>query len=180
MQNMLKRKNLIKQRKKGDASSIVTFLIIVFFLAISFVIVGFANEKIKEVVDTTVLNSTSVSDDVSTQLGNITEKTINNGFAAIVAFLIIGMMISSMMVKVHPVFLFLYIIVTAIAIFISIPLANTYEKVVTNTTLSSVASQQTIITWVMQHIVLVLLGTAALSMIILFSKMGGVSNGSDI
>ena len=179
---MIKRRSLINQKRKGDASAIVTFLIVVFFLAVSFIVVGFANEKIKEVVDTTVLNSTSVADDVSTQLGNITEKTINNGFAAIVAFLIIGMMISSMMVKVHPVFLFLYIIVTAIAIFVAMPLANAYEEVIANPTFADVAAHQTMITWIMQHLVLVILGTAALSMIILFSKLGrnSVGGGSDI
>lgn len=169
-------------KRKGDASSIVTFLILVFFLAVSFVVVGFANEKIKEVVDTTVLNSTTVADDASTQLGNITSRTINYGFGAIIAFLIIGMMISSMMVKVHPVFLFIYIIVAAITIFVAVPLANSYQMIAENETLASVANQQTIITWIMQHLVLVLLGTAALSMIILFSKLGGnsgIGNGGD-
>lgn len=172
----------LNQKRKGDASGIVTFLILIFFLAISFVVVGFANDKIKEVIDTTVLNSTTVADDVSTQLGNITERTINNGFAAIVAFLIIGMMISSMLVKVHPIFLFIYIIVTAITIFVAVPLANTYEMVVTNSAFVEVASYQTIITWIMQNLVLVLLGTAALSFIILFSKLGSrnTAGGSDI
>lgn len=167
---------LRREKTKGDASSIVTFLIVVFFLAISFIVVAYANNEIKGVIDNTVLNSTSVASAASDQLENITTRTINNGFGAIVAFLIIGMMISSMMVRVHPVFLFIYIIVLAITLFVSAPLANSYELVVTNGELAGVAAYQTIITWIMQHITLVLLGTAALSFIILFSKLGG-SNG---
>lgn len=170
-------------KRKGDISQIVTFLIIVFFLAVSFIVVGFANDELKKVIDETALNSTSVATSASNQLETISTTTINNGFGAIVAFLIIGMILSSMLVRVHPVFLFIYIIVLAISIFVAVPLANTYEQIITNDSFTSIASSQTIITWVMQNLILVLLGTVAISLIILFSRGRGTSfsgGGSDI
>jgi len=169
-------------RKKGDISSIITFLVVVFFLAVSFIVVAFANNELKAVITDTELNGTQVATDAATQMDNITNKTINNSFGAIVAFLIIGMIISSMLVRIHPVFLFIYIIITAVAVFAAVPLANTYEKIISNDTFASVAANQTIITWIMEHIVLVLIGTAAISMIILFSKLGSQVGlqGSDV
>ena len=167
----------MKNIKKGDASEIVTFLVIVFFLAVSFIVVIFANSKIQEVIDSSVLNVTDVAVDSSEQITLMTTKTVQRGFVAIVAFLILGIMVSSFMVNVHPVFLFVYIFILAVSIFVAVPLANTYQMLIGFDVLSDIASQQTMINWIMEHLVLVILGTGALSMIILFGKLRGQSAG---
>lgn len=160
-------------RKKGDASDIITFLVIVFFLAVSFLVVAFANNEISDVIKTTKLNSTNVSTSASDQIDTITTKTIQRSFVFIVAMLIIGMLISSFMVSVHPIFIFIYIFVLAVSIFSAVPLANTYEMLLNNALLSSIASQQTMMNWIMEKLVWVMLGVGALTMIVLFGKLRG-------
>jgi len=94
------------------------------------------------------------------------------------AILCIGIMISSFLVKVHPIFIFIYIITLGVAIFVSMYLANTYEMVVTNATLSVIASKYTMVTFIMQHVAKILLAVGAMSFIILFGKIGGGGSGA--
>lgn len=158
-------------RKKGDASDIITFLVIVFFLAISFLVVAFANGKISDMIKTTDLNSTSVATNAANQIDTITSATLHRTFVFIVSMLIIGIMVSSFMVDVHPIFLFIYIFILAVAIFVAVPLANTYERLLNVEALSSIAAQQTMTNWIMEHLVKIILGVGGLSMIILFGKL---------
>lgn len=157
--------------KKGDVTSGITFIVIIFFLAISFIVVAFINDKMKDVVEDTVLNQTSVASGIVDSMNFITTTGIQRGFALIFVFMIIGMMVSSFLVRVHPIWIFLYIIFACFAVVITVPIANVYQLFIENETLSSIASQQTLITWVMQHSVLILIATLALSMIILFAKL---------
>lgn len=165
----------IKEDKKGDVTSIFTFVIIIFFLAISFLIVSFTNDEFKKVIDESVLNSTDVGQSSITMLDNFTSKTIQRGFVFLMAFIIIGMMISSFLVKIHPIFIFIYIFFLAIAVFIGVPLANTYQDLMNVDVLTSVSSQQTMINWIMEHFIGIIIGVGALSMIITFGKLVGGS-----
>ena len=61
----------------------------------------------------------------------------------------------------------------AVTIFVSIFLANSYATLVENPLFVEIASNYEMMTWVMQHIVKILIGVGALSMIIIFGKIGG-------
>lgn len=161
---------LIKN-KKGDVSSIVTFMVMVFFLAVAFLISAFATNQFKEVITDSALNGTNVSVSSVDHLDRMTNTSIQYGYIAIFSFLIIGMMISSFMVRIHPAFLFIYVIFLLVAIFIGVPLANTYQEVAESSGIVDIASQQTLIEWTMEYMPFILLGVGALSMIITFGKL---------
>lgn len=156
--------------RKGDVTDIITLIIIVFFLAVGLVVAAFANDKIKNVIQDTVLNQTSASTTIVNSLDYITQTGIQRGFAFIFAFLLIGMMLSSFLVRVHPAWIFLYILFLGFAIIITVPLANTYQTIIESPALQEIAAQQTMITFIMQHSIKILIGAAALSWIILFAK----------
>jgi hypothetical protein len=80
------------------------------------------------------------------------------------------MMITSFMVRTHPIFLFLYIFFLAITILLSFYLGNAYEQISANPAFATALSHGTFITLVMSHIAAITLLTGALSMIIVFSK----------
>ena len=166
----MERKNLYKN-KRGDVTDIITFLIIVFFLATSFLVVGFTNDKLKDVITDTDINDSIYSQSYTDAMDNITTNTLQNGFVAIFAFLIIGMMVSSFMVKIHPIFLFMYVIFLAIASFVAVPLANAYQMLMNAETIATVAGQQTTINWIMEHLVLITVGAGVISMIVTFAKL---------
>jgi uncharacterized membrane protein len=74
--------------------------------------------------------------------------------------------------------MFIYIILLVVTIFVSIFLANAYATIVENAQLADIADKFEMMTWVMQHIVKILIGVGALSMIIIFGKIGGNSQSS--
>ena len=169
-----------KLNKRGDVTDYITFLILIFFLAVSFLIAAFVNYHIKDIITTTDINNTDVAVDAANQIDNIIENTTDNAFVAIFAFLIIGMIVSSFLVRIHPIFIFLYIIFLSISLFVLLPLANTYQLLVSNPTLQVVGQYQTKTTWIMEHLAKIVLGVGALTMMVTFGKLMNRSPGGGI
>ena len=162
----------ILKSKKGDVTDTLLFLVIMFFLAISLVVALFANSKIKEVIDTTVLNQSAAYSSITSSFEIVQMYTVQRGFVLMFDILIIGIMVSSFLIRVHSVFVFLYIITLGSAIFVSIFLANSYALIVSNGLLADFADNYGTMTWVMQNIAVILLAVGAISMIIIFGKIG--------
>lgn len=165
--------------KKGDATDLPLLLIMLFFLAVSFVVALYGNTIIKSVISDTVLNESEAYPSINEAFTTINEYTTQRAFVIFFGFLCVGILIGSFLIRVHPIYLFLYIITLGVAIFVAVYLANTYELIVSNETFSAFASNYTTITFIMQHIVKILLGVGALSMIIIFGKIGGGGNSGD-
>lgn len=163
---------------KADPTDILLFLIIVFFVAVGLVVALFANNIIKNVIDTTPLNSSAAYSSIESSFTSINEISVQRAFVIFFAFLIIGMMVSAFLIKVHPIFIFVYIIILLVTILTAVYLANTYETLVTNPLFADLADNYATITFVMKHCVEILIGVWALTMIIIFGKIGGGSYSS--
>jgi len=99
------------------------------------------------------------------------------------AILIIGMLLSSFLVRVHPIFIFLYIFTLGIAIFLAVFLTNIYQSIIENSSFVGInTSGGTMITYIMQHSITILIGVWALSVLVLFGKLliGSSVGGGDI
>jgi len=164
---------LRKISKKGDVTDVLFFLIIIFFIAISFVVVIFTNSKIHEIISTTALNESDAYASIDASFTNINEFVVQRGFTLFFALLIIGIIASSFLIRVNPVFIFIYIITLIASILTSVYLANAYAMVVANGQLAALSSNFATITWMMKHITKILLAVGAMSMIIIFGKIGG-------
>ena len=164
---------MLRQTKKADPTDMILLLVMVFFLVISFAVALYANGKVKDIISNTVLNESAAYSSINSAFTTINEYTVQRGFMLFFGILIIGIMVSSFMIRVHPVFIFIYIITLITAIFVSMYLANAYELVVSNGQLATIADNYAIMTYVMQHIGIILLAVGALSMIIIFGKIGG-------
>lgn len=157
--------------KKADATMIILILIIIFYLVVSFLVVNFVGIKFTEVMETTALNETDASPKIIDAMETITSKTIDNGFLLIFAFLIIGIIISSFLIRIHPVWLFLYIIFLGMGILLAVFLGNAYQDITEHGVFAEAVTNMPKTMWVMQHIVKIILGAGALSMIVIFSKI---------
>ena len=166
--------------KKGSPTDMILLLIMLFFLAVSFVIVLYANSKIQTIISTTVLNSSAAYESINSSFSYINSFVVQRGFVLFFTILCIGILVSSFLVRVHPVFIFIYIFTLGIAIFVSLYLANTYEMIVSNPEFAAIASNYTMMTFVMQHVAKILLGVGALSFVILFGKIGGGGSPVDL
>ena len=165
-------------KRKGDPTDIMLFLVIIFFLAVSLAIAVYANTIIHKVISDTTLNESQAYSQIDSAFTKVNDYAVQRTFTFIWGLLILGIIISSFLVRVHPIFMFLYIIMLIVTIFISIFLANSYATIVDNSLLSDISSKFETMTWLMQHIVQVLIGVGALSMIIIFGKIGGGGSSS--
>lgn len=161
----------IKRDKKGDVTDVIVFMLIAVFLAISFIVVLLMNDKIKDVIEDTALNDTSASESILDSFDNINSTVVQRGYILFMAILLIGVIVSSFLVRIHPGFLFLYILILGFAIFIAVFAANMYSDLVEVEEIAEIADDQPMITYVMEHLVLITLAVGALSMIIVFSKI---------
>lgn len=170
--------------RKGDATDILLFLVIVFFLAVAFIVVIFVNTKLSQVITDTPLNDTASAPDINNAFETVNTKTVQRGFILMFTILIIGMLVSAFLIRVHPIFFFFYIITVGFAIFLAVFLSNTYQMLIENPTIATIATEQTMINFVMQNIIAILIGSWALSIIILFGKLftagGGLGATDDV
>lgn len=162
---------MLINKKKGQIEEIIITVIIVFFLAVSFIIVAYVNDKFSTIIKTTDLNDTDTAQVVIHNLDNITTNTIQNSFVFLFAFIIIGIIASSFLVKYHPIFIFIFIIFSVVGIILAAILGNVYHQVATIDEFANIAGQQTKITWIMEHIVEIMVGVAGLSLVVLFARL---------
>lgn len=158
------------QDKRGDVSDGLLFVIVIFFLAVSFIVVGFANSKISTIIETTALNQSDAAQNILTASETLTTRGINFAFTILFALSIISILLTAFLVRVHPAWFFLYLIFLGISIFLAAILSNVYGAIEDNAQLATITTQQTVITWVMHHSVKVLIGTILFSIVLLFAK----------
>lgn len=159
-------------KRKGDPTDILLLLIMLFFLTVTIVVALYTNGKISNIISDTVLNQSSAYETINGTFTQLNEYGVQRAFTIFFGLLIIGILVSSFLVRVHPVFIFIYIFLLGISIFVSIYLANTYELIVSNPQFAEFAANYEVMTWIMSHIATILLATGALSMLIIFGKIG--------
>lgn len=176
-------KKLIKN-KRGDVTDIVVFMIVVATLAISFIVVIYANNEIRSVISDTALNESPSADSILSSFENLNNNTTQNGFIFMFAIFIVAIMLSAFLVRFHPAFIFLYILILGITIFVSLYLSAVYDIFEESPIFSSITSQQSKISFVMNNFEFIILAVGILSMIVAFAKLPGqtfgIEGGSDI
>jgi hypothetical protein len=172
----MQRKSLTKERK--GVTDLPLFVIILFILVIGLLVAVFTLTPIRNVITETGLNDTQAAPSILTALDNVTLYSVQRAFIVIFAFLIIGVLGSSFLVRIHPVFIFMYIIFLLVSLFTAIPLSNTYARMIENESLGAVAATQPLMTFVMQNLFLITLAVGALGMIVIFAKPFPVGAGA--
>lgn len=173
----------ILKNKKAQASNIIFFTVVLFFLAMSLVTVIFVFDKIADVIKTNdALNSTSVASDITDTMDIVSSTTVDRTFAFLASILILGMMVSAFLTDRSPFWFFMYIIILAITILSAAPIANMYQRVLENPTFAaSVAANQTAMNYFMTNYITIIIVASIASIVIALSKTQGVASGiSDI
>ncbi len=160
--------------KKGDLPDMLIFLITIFIFAIGLLIMAFVIPEISDGLNTAGMNETSGGKLAIDELTELGVNGMQKGFLFLFVGFIMGLMISSFLVRTHPIFIFLYIIFLGITLFLGTFIGNAFEQVATSSALADTAASQGLITIVMQNIVGITLAVGALSMIIIFAKFSGI------
>ncbi len=96
--------------KKGDVTDTIVFTILVFILVVGFFIISFVVPNITEGLRVAGLNGTSEGANAIDELDKFGTITIQRGVFFLVIGLMISTLISSFLIRTHPIFKFLYII----------------------------------------------------------------------
>ncbi len=163
--------------KKGDLPDMLIFLITSFIFAIGLLIMAFVIPSISDGLITAGMNSTSEGAAAIDELAELGINGMQKGFLFLFVGFIMGLMISSFLVRTHPIFIFLYVIFLGITLFLGTFIGNAFEQVATSSALADTAASQGLITIVMQNIVVITLAIGALSMIIIFAKFSNIGGG---
>lgn len=121
---------------RGAISDLFVFIAVAIFavlilggLAYVFGEVNSAFEGIE--IDIGDTNFTAISQDSMGQLNSASNTTFK-WLAFIIMFgMILSIFVTSFLVRVHPLFFFVYVGIAMIAVFVAVPVANAYEEILT-------------------------------------------------
>lgn len=168
---------LRRLNKKGDATDPFIVMVILFFLAVAFIVGIFVNTKISEVITTTALNDSAAAGSIISTFDNLNATGIQRAYVLIFALMVIFVMASAFLVRVHPFWLWIYIFMLFATILTSVFMANTYGALADNANFALIIADQGMITFFMQNAVKIALGISGFSMIIVFSKLFSAPTG---
>lgn len=141
----------LSRNKKGSAQDVIYVAAVMFALAIIAVFIYGMMQR----VDAKIQSSsqfTSEGKTLSTRLSGYFTSIVDK---AIVFFFVISLIVAvvmAMLIRVHPAFIFIYILVLAIGVYTAAMMSNGYEAVATSTQLSSAAAGLTFTTLAMRYL----------------------------
>ena len=160
----------ISKNKRGDVTDMLIFLILTFAFSIILFVLPIVITEITDGLNTGGLNNTVEGANAIDKLSDFGVTGIQRGFFLLFVGFIISTLITSFLVRTHPIFMFLYIFILGLTIFIATFLGNAYDDLVTNPIFTEQLTSQTLFHLVMNNIITILIAVGALSMIIVFSK----------
>lgn len=169
--------------KKGDLPDMLIFLITLTIMAFGLFIFAFIIPTIANGLNDSGLNSTDESSNAISEMSDLGTNVMQNGFFLVFVGLIMSVMITSFLVRTHPIFIFLYIFFLGITVLLGTYLGNAYETLTNTPIFAETLASQTLINVVMNNITNILLGVGALSIVIIFAKFSSgvrLSRGGDL
>jgi len=156
--------------KKGDVTDTITLLILLFILGVGFFILAFVVPSITTGLRDAGMNQSDEGEDAIQQLENFGTVQIQRGFFLVFVGLIISTLISAFLVRVHPIFLFLYVIFLIITVFLGTYLGNAYDQMRNIPTFAETMASQGLINLVFENLLTILIAVGAISIVIVFAK----------
>ena len=148
----MKIKSLMKD-KKGGFTDLLIFMIFAFIIAVVCVIFVYMGNTTRDQLQYTLGNMTDLRDVNDNNASVVIDNTFGTGIQSynalrwlsvlIIFGMIISIFIGSYLVTTKPVFFIPYIFVLIIAVVVSVPIANSYETLMGDATLSGTFSQFT-------------------------------------
>ena len=171
----------LHKNKRGAFADLFIFMIfalVIVLISVVFIYIGGkTTEQLHLSMDDMDLHDT-IGNNASQVIDN-TMGEVNVTFQAlhwITIFLIVGMILSifigSYLVTTKPIFFIPYLFIVIIAIVVSVPMANTYETLMTDATLSSTFTGFTGANWIMLNLPIWITIIGITGGIIMFSRMG--------
>ena len=171
-------KSIIHKNKKGDPTDVLVFVIVFFFLAIGFLTIIFLTSQISTGLEGTALGD---HEDVSPHLEGLESFGPNVagwGFLMLFAASLLGLVVSSFLIRQHPVFIIVYILMLIVTLVLAWLLSWAWDSIITFYPFDEAVQEAVLINLFMNNLVLIALAFGALSILIVFSKVFTSPGGS--
>lgn len=169
------------ENKRGAFSDLFIFMIFALVIILISVVWIFIGGEVEDQMQDTI-GKMDLHDTLGNNASEVIDNTIgvtNQTFLAlrwIAVFLIAGMILSifigSYLVTTKPIFFIPYLFIVIIAIVVSVPMANTYEELMVDPTLSATFQGFTGANWIMLNLPIWITIIGIAGGIIMFSRMG--------
>ncbi len=163
-------KNLRIVNKRGDITDIITFLIVIFVLGVGLFILAFVVPQISQGLNNAAINRTTEAASAIDQLEEFGTITIQRGFFLLFVGLCISTFISAFLTRVHPIFMFLYIIFIILTVFLGTYLGNAYDDMANIPIFADTMASQTLINLVFDNLLTIIIVVGAVSLVIVFAN----------
>jgi len=167
------------RKKKGfvDFSGLFFALAVIFGMAIFFIILGYTYTQIQPKINAGLTGYKSPEANInSTKILSKVDSSITK-FNIYFPFLLIGVfafvMITALMGQSHPAFLFIGVIVLAVALILAAIYSNVYGEIANSTTFASTEADYSIMGHFLNNLPLIILILFVAIGIILYAKSGG-------
>lgn len=157
------------KQKKGDLTDTAIFVISVFVFGIMMLVLLYVVPSISNGLRGVGLNNTVAMDNAIDSLDNFV-SIINYGTFFVMVGLLMSILITSFLVRSHPVFLILYVLFAPLSIILAVYLGNAYNTLATNAAFTAIYSSASMINLFFENLVKITLVANFLSIIIVFSK----------
>lgn len=158
------------RNKNGELSDMLIFLITIFVLGVGLFILLYITPSISNGLRIAGLNNSIEGTAAINSMDTTFSTMLNRGFFMLFIGLTISVMITSFLVRTHPIFLFLYVLFLIITVLLSFYLGNAFAQMSQNPIFASALSNASFFTLVMSHIAEITIAVGALSIIIVFAK----------
>jgi hypothetical protein len=166
----------IKHNKKGSVQDLLYVGITLFVFALV-ILIGFR-------ISTSLNTEFQASDDVDAygkaahqQITNMYPGIIDNSFLFVTVILSLGTLIMAAMVRIHPIFLPIYLLAWLFVIFLCGVFSNAYSEMAANPDLSALAAQMTFMNQVMTTLPFIIGIVGALLAIVMYKAYKGEQYG---
>jgi hypothetical protein len=155
---------------KGELSDMLVWVITIFIFAVGLFILAYVSPQIIGGLKTAGLNSSSAASNAIEDTQATLGFTINSGFLILFSGFVMSMLISSFLVRTHPIFIFLYIFFLIISLILALYVGNAYYDLQNNSVFVDNQDNTSFINTIMNHLVEITLAVGALSLVVMFSK----------
>ncbi len=156
--------------KRGDVTDTLTFLLLIFVLGVGLFIFAFIIPQITQGLENAGMNASTEGGNAIDQLEDFGTVTIQRGFFLLFVGISIATFISAFLVRVHPIFLFLYVLFLILTVFIGTYLGNAYDQMRNIPIFADTMASQVLINLVFDNLLTIIIAIGAVSLVIVFAK----------
>jgi len=158
--------------KKGDFTGMLYLVVSISAFAFFILIVGFIGSFVgTEVKDKFNSNDTDINASFQSTI-DVSSHTLAAIWYVVFGGLLLGLMVTSWYMPTHPVMVAPFLILLVIVVIVGVAMSNAYEKLNEVAELSTTASQQTSVNFMMSNLPYVALVIGIITLIITFAKPG--------